>query len=321
MAAIAGHPGGRVSPLNLSLFRLGHLNVPDIRRRLAAAGRATAKTALSMLRRKGGGLDTLLLDYTGLIGAPLRSDLFEVMLREGLSRPGSTNDFRELPRPFYVGASDQDTRKHVLFGDKGHDKVPISRAIQASLSINPAFSAVPIDGRYYEDGAVTRTSHFAEAVRRGAGLVFSVDPFVPYVSKESGVADRRGMLYNIDQDIRTLSFTRFERTRAWVLRRHPEVTTNTFLPSNSQRPLLSTNPMDHRQFLAIWRGAYLSTLRRIHALSHRLRGDLATHGIELDTGPADRIANQLQATAAPTFADFFVGRRPVLRRPRLALDA
>ena len=92
----------------------------------------------------------------------------------------------------------------------------------------------------------------------------------------------RGVFYNADQDIRTVSYTRYENTRNWVLRRHPEVSLYTFLPANQLRRLMSVNPMDHRPYLEIWRGAYLGTLRRIHALGYRMRGDLAAHGIAFD---------------------------------------
>jgi len=187
--------------------------------------------------------------------------------------------------------------------------VPISRAVQASLSVNPAFSSVPIGGRYYEDGAITRTSNFTEAIRRDAKLIFVLDPFVPYISKTPGAAHKRGMLYNIDQDIRTMSFTRYERTRDLVLRKHPEVSSYTFLPSNTSRQLLSVNPMDHRPYLPIWRGAYLSTLQRIHQLCHRMRGDVIDHGMRIDTSKAEAVARQLAAAQVPTFADFFVDRQ------------
>ena len=44
--------------------------------------------------------------------------------------------------------------------------------------------------------------------RDGDASLYVGPVFVPYVSKLPGVAHRRGVLYNIDQDIRTISFTR-----------------------------------------------------------------------------------------------------------------
>jgi predicted acylesterase/phospholipase RssA len=276
-----------------------------------------------MRGRGGDTADKLFLEYTSLVGAPFHSAEFEVMLRRILEMSGSTNDFRELPIELYVGASDQDARSHVLFGSEGYDHVPISKAVQASLSVNPAFSSVPIEGRYYEDGAITRTSNFVEAIQRNATLVFTLDPFVPYVSKLPGVAHRRGVLYNIDQDIRTISFTRFERARNAALRKNPEVSSYTFLPSNTLRRLLSTNPMDHRPYLEIWRGPYLSSLQRIDQLCHRLRGDLAEQGMLLDTAMAEVVAEQLRTTTKLCFEDFFPDRqvdieqRPFMRPSQL----
>jgi len=310
MAGIVGAPGGRVPPVSLSLLRLSHLNHEDLRWRMTSAVTTGLRAFWDSLR--GRGEDTaekLFLEYTSLVGAPFHSAEFEAIVRQILERSGSTNDFRQLPLELYIGASDQDARAHVLFGSEGYDHVPISKAVQASLSVNPAFSSVPIEGRYYEDGAITRTSNFVEAIHRGATLVFTLDPFVPYVSKLPGVAHRRGVLYNIDQDIRTISFTRFERTREAILRKHPEVSSYTFLPSNTLRRLLSTNPMDHRPYLEIWRGSYLSALRRIDQLCHRLRGDLAEQGMRLDTGIAEVVAEQLRTTTKLSFEDFFPDRQ------------
>ena len=315
MAAVAGVPGGRMQPLSFSLLRLSHINYQGLRWRLMSATKTGLHAFWETLRGRGRDTaDSLFLEYTSLVGAPFHSAKFELMLREVLGGSGSKDDFRALPVELYIGASDQDARHHVLFGAEGYDHVPISKAVRASLSVNPAFSSVPIDGRYYEDGAITRTSNFGEAIKRGATLIFTMDPFVPYVSKFPGVAHRRGVLYNIDQDIRTISFTRFERARNAVLREHPEVSSYTFLPSNTLRRLLSTNPMDHRPYLEIWRGAYLSSLQRIDQLCHRLRGDLAEHGIQLDTTTAEVIADQLRTAATPKFEDFFVDRKVEIKK-------
>jgi predicted acylesterase/phospholipase RssA len=326
LAGIAGVPGGRLPPLSLSLLRLSHFNHEDMRWRLRSAAKTGVRAFWDALRGRGDETaDALFLEYTSLVGAPFHSAEFEVMLRRLVQMSGSTNDFRTLPVELYVGASDQDARTHVLFGAEGYDHVPISKAVQASLSVNPAFSSVPIDGRYYEDGAITRTSNFVEAIKRNATLVINVDPFAPYVSKLPGVAHRRGVLYNIDQDIRTITFTRFERARDAALRKNPEVSSYTFLPSNTLRRLLSTNPMDHRPYLEIWRGAYLSALQRIDRLCHRLRGDLAEQGMLLDTTMAEVVAEQLRTTTKLCFEDFFperqidIEKRKFMQPPQLPL--
>lgn len=326
MAAIGDRPDsssgrprheGRLPLIDLSLLKLGHLNVPDFARRARAAGAAALRQLSTLVRgdlRRS--VEDAFLEYTALIGPPFRSDEFERLLRELLEAPGATNRFEDLQERLFIGASDQDLRKHVLFGASPNDQMPISRAVQASLSIHPAFSSVEIDGRWYEDGAVTRTSGFTEAIDRGANLIFVLDPFVPYVSPAAGAANRRGVLYNLDQELRTISFTRFYGTRSWALRKHPDVSSYTFLPSNRSRRLLSINPMDHRPYLAIWKDAYLSTLRRLEHLAHRLRGDLAAHGLALDLGTPREVGRRLRAADGPRFEDFFVdGRVNIEMRP------
>jgi NTE family protein len=318
MAALAGHPDTRMPPLNLKLMRLAHLNHADLRRRLTRALGGGASAFWRVVRgQERLSVEDLFLDYSDMLGPLFHSGSFEALLRQLMEVPGATNDFRDLEQQLLIGASDQDARQHVLFGDDARRAVPISKAVQASLSFNPAFSAVEIEGRYYEDGAVTRTSNFTEAIYRGATLVLVVDPFVPYVSRAPGGHKDRGLFYHMDQSIRTISFTRFENARSWVLRRYPEVSTYTFLPSNRQRRLLSINPMDHRPFLEIWKGAYLSTLARLERMAHRLRGDLEAHHLAFSLERARAVAQQLEASEHPALEDFYPDRRVVVPKPVL----
>ncbi len=314
MAAMVGYPGGRIAPMSLSLVRMSHVNFKDMGERISGAVRYMIHQLFTKRRRLGAlNPTTLVLQVGDLLGPPLRGDEFERVLRDLFSKNAATNDFRALPKPLYIGATDQDARKHVLFGDGDYADIPISLAVQASFSINPAFASTLVRGRYYEDGAVTQTSNFEAAIARGADLIFIVDPFVPYVSKAPGFARRRGMLYNADQDLRTLSYTRFEKHRNLILRQHSEVSSYTFLPANRLRRLMSINPMDHRPYLEIWRGAYLSTLQRVQALRHRMCGDLAVHGVALDTSKAEEVAARLRSVDQPVLADFFPDRRIALR--------
>ena len=325
MAGIAGHRGGRIPPLDLNLLDAAHLDVRGITAPLRQLLTIAGNGLVGLLRgRLPFSLESLVFEYGDLVHAPFNTDGFESLLRRAFRAPGCSNDFRRLGRRLYIGATDQDRKEHVLFGDPPHDKVPISRAIQASMSLNPVFAPTRIGGRYYEDGAVTRTSNFVEAIHKGADLILTLDPLVPWVPGRPGASRERGVFYNADQDIRTVSYTRFDTTRNWVLRRHPEVSLYTFLPANNVRRLLSVNPMDHRPFLRIWKGAYLGTLKRIHALGYRMRGDLAFHGMPFDTARADAVAERLRATSEPRFEDFFpdghveLDRRQKPREPERA---
>ena len=199
--------------------------------------------------------------------------------------PRATNRFADLARPLFIGATDQDSRQHVLFGSEDCPVIPISKAIQ-----------------------------------QGANVIFLIDPFVPYISETAGFNHDRGVFYDIDQDIRTITHKRFENTRNWLLRKHPDVSAYTFIPSNNVRKIMSINPMDHRPYMEIWRAAYISTLNRIVELRHRMRGDLLSHGIFIHTDNAEKVAARLDKTLSPSFADFFPDRRIRIAAPPLCLE-
>jgi len=321
MAAVCGVEGGRIPHLGLNLFRLSHLDYRQLVRRFVSVGHRLGRRILHGLTGgKLGSLESFYLDYRDVLPPLWHAEAYERMLRQVLTSHGATNRFSELLRPLYIGATDQDLRAHHLFGDSEDADVPISRAVQASMSINPVFNSTRIGNRYYEDGAVTRTTNFEEAIKRGADLIFVVDPFVPYISKVPGYAHERGLAYNVDQDLRTISFTRFERVRAWAVRHHPEVSIYAFLPANHIRKLMSTFPMDHRPFLRIWRAAYLSTLNRIQAIEYRMRGDLEKRGIPFDTSRALRVGEQLKNTSHLSLRDFFPDRKIAIRTPPLCRE-
>jgi predicted acylesterase/phospholipase RssA len=312
MMSIAGMKGGRIPPLSLNIFRLGLVNRQDLRTRARQAVRGVASALWNRATGRGRALlEGLFIDYSDLIGPPLTGEPFERLLRDVFGAPGRTNDFRKLPRRLFVGATDQDLRTHVLFGSPGLDEVPISLAIQASVSLNPAFCSAAINGRYFSDGGVTVTAHVTEAIGLGAGLLLIIDPFVPYVAKEPGYVRKRGFLYSIDQDVRTLAYTRYERVREAALRAKPSVSSYTFLPANTLRKVMGINPMDHRPYMEIWRGAYLSTLRRLEHLRYRMSGDLEFRGLKLHIERARDVAERLTSTATLKLADFYPeGRLP-----------
>ena len=316
MGAIAGERQGRIPPFDMNLLDASHLDLRGLTAPVRQLASIFSRALVELLRgRLPFSFESLVFEYGDLLHAPFNTDGFEALLRSAFLRKGCSNDFRLLGHRLFIGATDHDRKEHVLFGAPPFEHVPVSRAIQASMSINPVFTPTLIDGRFFEDGAITRTSNFVEAIRQGGDLIIALDPMVPFVSKQAGDARERGVFWNADQDIRTISFTRYETTRNWVLRRHPEVSLYTFLPANRLRQVMSVNPMDHRPYLEIWRGAYLSTLKRVHALGYRMRGDLAVHGIAFDTARADEVAARLRHQPNTTFADFFPDGKVDLRVP------
>ncbi len=217
-----------------------------------------------------------------------------------MNKSGQTNDFRELGPELYIGATDQDRREAVLFGDVGFDDVSISRAVQASAAMHPFFPSVEIGGRFYTDGIVTRTSNLRAAIDYGADLVFVIDPFVPLISEEPGFNRSHGNMWVVEQDYKTMSYTRFSQARKELQRTNPDVNTYNFVPSNRMRRLMGKhNPFISRNFHPIVCEAYRGTYRRLKQLEYKMRGELASHNINLDLGPVEEKVAMLRQAKQP----------------------
>src|SRR5512137_2794618 len=94
--------------------------------------------------------------------------------------PGRTNDFRKLGRKLFLVATNLDTGASVIFGTPGRDRIPISKAIEASAALPGLFPPVMIGGEYYVDGALNKTLHASVALEEGVELLLCVNPLVPF---------------------------------------------------------------------------------------------------------------------------------------------
>lgn len=103
----------------------------------------------------------------------------ERYLARVFSSGGRTNDFRRLRAALRIVAVKLDTSELVTFGGSGQEHVPISRAVQASLSLPGFYCPVEIDGEKYIDGVARRTLNASAALDEGADLLFCVNPIVP----------------------------------------------------------------------------------------------------------------------------------------------
>ncbi len=291
-------PGNRDGmSLELSLSGLNTRDIPTRVCSVAAHLRAYAQRVRRGEERLN--LTAALSQLAPLFGPFFQVDAKQRKMAELLSRPGRTDDFRRLPRELYIGATDQDSREHVLFGAEMYGHVPISRAVQASSAIHPFLTSVTIDGRRYTDGFVTRTTNIASAVERGANLVVIVDPFLPVITDQAGFNHRHSLLWVLVQDYKTVAFTRYEKVSAALHETHPAVTVLSFLPSNRMRRLLATNPISTASFDPIVTQAYASTFRRLERMAYRFGPALADHGIELTLEAAARKVRLLEASPAP----------------------
>ena len=100
-------------------------------------------------------------------------------LHRTFSEQGRTDDFRKLQRKFFVVATDLETGGAVVFGHTGLDRVPISRAVQASTAVPGLYQPVDVEGRVCVDGVLLKTLHATVALGQGADLLLCVNPLVP----------------------------------------------------------------------------------------------------------------------------------------------
>ncbi|MBI5509748.1 MAG: patatin-like phospholipase family protein [Deltaproteobacteria bacterium] len=270
------------------------LNLSDIPRRLGFMQknlvdqiRSTAKGARDF------SVASLVSHYGVLFGPMFDNRDLERMLRAEFTKPKRTNDFRRLRGKLFIGATDQDRRHHVLFGEPGLDDVPVSVAVQASTATHPYFPSVQVRGRYYTDGSVTRTGNINAAIQKGATLLFVVDAAVPLIADEPGFNARQGNLWLAQQDFKTLAYTRFEQVSEEILRRHPQVSCYTFVPSNRMRELMTQSPIANKNFHQIVTEAYASTYRRLSQLEYKLARELESFGLKLDLKPVATIVEEL----------------------------
>ncbi len=205
-----------------------------------------------------------------------------------LAKPHMSDNFDELRRPLYVGATDQDTSEAVVFGEVGWRDVPVHKAVRASCALSPFFRPEKIGGRYYIDGAFSRTTNMRVAVKQGASLVLIIDPLVPIYSEVAGYVHRRGGLFSTMQGLKSLINGRFDKAVGAIREVYPDVAFHLYRPEGDEMRILSGSPMKFLYRQEIEELAYQRTLRKIRAALPELTRDFARHGVIFrePTGPS-----------------------------------
>lgn len=210
-------------------------------------------------------------------------------LERQLTQPGMLDRFEDLPRKLYVGATDQDTGEHVVFGSPSAPRVPIHTAVRASTALVPFYSPEKIDGRYYIDGGFTRTTNMRVAVQEGATLVILVDPLVPVSSPRAGHVAERGGVFVAMQGLKSLINGRFDKAVPTLRAMYPHVAFHLFQPGERARRVMGGSPMKYFAREEIEEIAYRETVREIRA--HRapmLARDFERHHIQFRDPDARR---------------------------------
>jgi predicted acylesterase/phospholipase RssA len=201
-------------------------------------------------------------------------------LARQFAKPGMTDSFAQLRRTLYLGATDQDTAEHVVFGAPGRTDVPISLAVRASVGLTPFYAPQKIDGRYYVDGGFTRTTNMRVAVQAGATMVLLIDPLIPVYSERPGFVKSKGALFSAAQGLKALINSRFDKAVNTLREMYPHVTFHLFQPDGSTMKVMSGSPMKYFYRPGIEELSFRETLRDIRGRRFEtLTRDFRRHGI------------------------------------------
>lgn len=214
----------------------------------------------------------------------LSNAALEARLRRLLSAPGRSDDFRQLQRRLVVVATDLDSGESAPFGQPGLDHVPISRAVAASAALPGLFPPVPIDGRWYVDGALKKTLHARVLLDMNLDLVLCLNPLVPFDSHKASMPRLvdGGLPVVLSQTFRTLIHSRLELGMKGYESSHPATDILLFEPDQRDPEMFVANTFGYSQRRALAEHAYQQTRADLRSRRSRVRRVLARHGIGLD---------------------------------------
>ncbi len=268
--------GDRVDRIDrLSIF---DPNVGELARRIGTSAAALATGRSSALQ------SLFHLLPTGLFaGEGLRR-----YLEKQFSKPGMVDQFPELPHKLYVGATDQDTAEHILFGSPGWEHVPIHLAVRASSALAPFYAPQIIDGRYFMDGAFTRTTNVRIAVEQQATLVILIDPLVPIFSEQPGYVASKGGITVGMQGLKSLIHGRFDRAIHMLRSMYPHVAFHLFQPDGATMRVMAGSPTKFFYRTEIEEISFRETVRAIRQQRFdALQTDFARHSVAFVDPEAD----------------------------------
>ena len=266
----------------LEPLRPGVLFDPNLRE----LGRRAAQLSWEVLR--GGRTPLSALFRLPPAGVFAGTNLRRWLARQ-LSRPGMVDRFEDLPHRLFIGATDQDTNEHVVFGSASAPRVPIHVAIRASTALSPFYAPEEIDGRYYIDGGFTRTTNMRVAVQEGATLIILIDPMVPVVTTHPGHVAERGAIYVAMQGLKSLINGRFDKAVPTLRAMYPQVAFHLFQPGADTLRVMAGSPMKYFYREQLVEMAFRETMRDIRASRFgQLARDFQRHGVRFVDPEATR---------------------------------
>jgi NTE family protein len=256
----------------------------------SALWRATLgrKSLTHSLERLGPGLPT------GIFS----NDEIHHRLARLFSRPGRSNDFRQLKTQLTLVATNLDSGEAAPFGRPGWDHVPISKAVQASSALPGLFPPVEIDQHYFVDGALKKTMHASVALDGGVDLMLCLNPLVPFNSTEpaAGRVMRNGLPREkrsiprivdgglpavLSQTFRSMIHSRMELGMKHYERAYPGTDIVLIEPDHRDPELYLANTFSYRQRRQLAEHAYQQTRAMLRSRRTSLSSKLARHGVSM----------------------------------------
>ena len=246
------------------------------------------------------------------------NDEIDVRLTRFFSKPGRTNDFRQLKAKLTLVATNLDSGDAAPFGQPGWDHVPISKAVQASSALPGLFPPVEIDNQYFVDGALKKTMHAGVAMDEGIDLMFCLNPLVPFdatrpqpLARKFAVSQRipriidGGLPAVMSQTFRAMIHSRLELGMKHYEHSYPQTDIVLLEPDHRDTDMFLANTFSYRQRRQMAEHAYQSTRHMLRSRKTTLATQLARHGISLKMDILDDPKRQL---VAPVPAATRVGR-------------
>lgn len=246
------------------------------------------------------------------------NDEIDVRLTRFFTKPGRTNDFRELKAKLTLVATNLDSGDAAPFGQPGWDHVPISKAVQASSALPGLFPPVEIDNQYFVDGALKKTMHAGVAMDEGIDLMFCLNPLVPFnatqpqrLAQKFAVSRRiprivdGGLPAVMSQTFRAMIHSRLELGMKHYERAYPHTDIVLLEPDHRDTDMFLANTFSYRQRSKMAEHAYQSTRQMLRSRKTVLSAQLARHGIRLNMDALDDPKRHL---VAPQPAATRVGR-------------
>jgi predicted acylesterase/phospholipase RssA len=274
----------------------------ELAQRAASLPRLALETVWQRLRDPLGGRN----QFLARAGRILPTGVFDNerlarFLERAFKGGGRSNDFRRLRAMLRLVATDLDSSEAIEFGAPGHDRVPISRAVQASAALPVLYPPVRIRGRDYVDGALRKTLHASVALREGARLLFCINPIVPFDAPlaarhghpRRGKLAEAGLPVVLSQAFRALIHSRMQVGMASYRSQYKGADVLLFEPRRDDPEMFFTNVFAYSTRRRVFEHAYRSTLRDLAGRRRELAPQLARHGISIRGEALHRVAAPL----------------------------